>query len=122
MVKFFQQSFLEEQQLCEHKKIEKLSDSLGYSETCGEIFTDASDMNLVMTNCKHESTYIDDSKQRVCTMCGIEVETQISNKSGDGMVHLTIETHVTPAGVIAGDPNPKVSVRCLMLIVSISQL
>ena len=43
--------------------------------TCGEIFTDASDVNYAITNCKHESVHKDDFGMIVCGMCGIELET-----------------------------------------------
>ena len=61
MIEFFQNTFTEEQPNCEHKEI----DGYGYCVNCGE----------GISNRKHESTYIDDSGQCICTIFGLVFET-----------------------------------------------
>ena len=72
---FFDKADAEEQQPCKHTEVEEWAGGRGCCVTCGEIFTDASDVNSTITNCKHESVHKDESGMLVCGMCGTELET-----------------------------------------------
>lgn len=72
---FFDKADEEDGEECPHKDIERWVDGRGYCITCGETFTDASDVNSAIKNCKHENARNDDTGVIVCTQCGLELDT-----------------------------------------------
>ena len=72
---FFNEADAEEKNECPHDKIEGCADGRGYCVSCGETFTDSSDVNSVISNCKHEHVHKDDSGIAFCTQCGLELKT-----------------------------------------------